>query len=150
MNGRPVWLVSGSLRDFFGAPIPSARWSTADRELLERTLLDALDGVGDPTHERFFRMPVTACIYRRLTDEEEVGLHPNWKAAPAVHMAGGPLEILRETVPGSASTKPCLSPGKDFLGGRDRDLYLLRDCGECEPCLARRALETKPVGKVEA
>ena len=53
MNGRPVWLASASLRDRLGQTVPSARWSPADRDLLEQTLEDALNGVGDPSRQRF-------------------------------------------------------------------------------------------------
>lgn len=143
MNGRPVWLASGSLRDFYDHIIPSARWTPTDRAELEAALLTALDGVGDPAHERFFRMPVTGCIHRQLTAEEEAGLGPHWEKLPAVHMAGGPLEILRETEPGALSTKPCANPSKDRPpgGGRDPDLFFIRPCGACESCLARAALE---------
>lgn len=143
MNGRPVWLVSGSLRDFFGRLIPSARWTPADTAILEATLLTALDGVGDRTRERFFRMPVTACIHRQLTADEEAGLRAEWHHAPAVHLAGGPLEILRETVPGAASTKPCRDPGRKAVPGqRDPDLFLLQDCGTCESCAARTQMDS--------
>lgn len=144
MNGRPVWLASGSLRDFFGRIIPSARWTDSDRVMLESTLLDVLEGVGDPSRERFFRMPVTACIHRQLTAAEEAGLRTEWHQQPAVHMAGGPMEILRETVAGAASTKPCANPGRrEFPGNRDVDLFLLQDCGACDPCVARSAIEVR-------
>ena len=143
MNGRPVWLVSGSLRDSFGRVIPSARWTADDRALLERTLLTELEGVGDPTRERFFRMPVTACIHRQLTAEEEAGLRAEWHARPPVHRAGGPLEILRETVPGSLSTRPCSRPGRRDVGGGDPDVYLIEECGTCETCRARAAHDAR-------
>lgn len=142
MNGRPVWLVSGSLRDTFGRSIPSARWKPEDVALLEATLLRVLDGVGDRAFERFFKMPVTACIHRKLTEKEEAGLHPSWHAAKAVHMAGGPLAILRETVEGSDSTKPCVAPRRlPVRGQSDDDLFLLEDCGGCTPCRARAKIE---------
>jgi hypothetical protein len=144
MNGRPVWLASASLRDSFGNIIPSARWSGDDRALLESMLLRALDGVGDQRFERMFRMPVTACIHRQLTAEEEAGLPQRWHELQPIHMAGGPLEILRETVPGAPSTRPCAAPVRQRVpGNRDPDLFLINDCGECETCLARIASEAE-------
>jgi len=145
MNGRPVWLASASLHDFFGRIIPSARWSAGDRWKLESTLLEVLAGVGDSSRERFFRMPVTACIHRQLTAAEEAGLRPEWHQAPAVHMAGGPMEILRETIPGALSTRPCVRPGqRNVPAARDADVFLLVDCGHCDPCRARAAIEDAP------
>lgn len=142
MNGRPVWLASGSVRDSFGRAIPSARWTFKDLSLLERTLLSVLEGVGDQAFERFFQMPVTGCIHRKLTEKEEAGLHPSWNAAKAVHMAGGPLAIIRETCEGSDSTKPCVQPlHLPSPGDPDDDVFLLEDCGLCVPCKARLALE---------
>ncbi len=100
----------------------------------------ALDGVGDVTRQRLFRMPITLCLHRVLTDEEVAGL-PGGECVTAEHLAGGPLEVLWETVPGSLSTKPCERPGRKQLDPFRPDLWLIQECGRCPPCEARARIE---------
>lgn len=151
MNGLPVWLVSLSRRvppprmRLLGYPasspiIPTGRWSTSERREAERTILDVLSGAGDRTRERLFRMNVTMCLHRALTPDEINGLPLSFHAAPPVDLAGGPIEILRETVLGRASTRPCEQPTHMPLSQTDPDLWFPADCGTCSPCIARSSI----------
>lgn len=112
--------------------------------MAERELRKVLDGVGDPTHERMFRMCLTMCFQRALTDEERTGLGDACQIEPE-HLAGGSLEVLfHNGPPEPQSAKPCENVGRNDL--RRPMLYGDRwwpriwvpvDCGECEPCEAR-------------
>jgi len=50
---------------------------------------NVLDCVGDPRRERLFRMNITLCVYRVLTDEEGSGLPPSLHEQPAINIPGG-------------------------------------------------------------
>jgi hypothetical protein len=114
------------------------RWAPAVRFEAEAGLRAALDGVGDPTRERLFRMNVTLCLHRAATDAEVAG-QPDWFLThPACGLAGGPVEVLWENTPGADSTKPCRSPRKMVLPGvKDPLLWIPQDCGRCKSCRAR-------------
>jgi len=138
MDGKPVWLASLSRRDRAGQPRPSQEWTPEERREGLRLMGRMLAGVGDDTHERAFRMPLTLCTHRVLTPSERAWL----PVRTPVHLAGGPLEILYEYgCAATPSTRPCSHPRPHYLTPGSTKHYLLRDCGECEPCLARRALE---------
>ena len=140
MDGVPVYLASLSRRTpGTGRIVPTGKWSPAWRERGAQLLRRAVAGLGDPTRERLFRMNATLCLHRALTDAELAVLPPWFHAAPAVDIAGGPVEILAETVPGRASTRPCERPARIPLDPRDPDLWIPRDCGACPPCLGRLA-----------
>lgn len=141
MNGQPVWLASASLRDRNGRLLPSREWHrTRDGDRARKVLYRTLDGVGDQHRQRLFRMPITVCLHRAATDQEVRGLPDWWRDVPAAHLAGGSVEILWETEPGSPSTRPCLAPRDVTLDGWGR-LPAIEDCGDCEPCHARAGIE---------
>lgn len=146
MGGRPVWLASTSIRNRYGQLIPSSIWRADRRTLdrLERISRRAIQGVGDYTAQRFFRMPITACFHRALTLEEEAGLPDGWKDAPAVDLAGGGIETFWSTVGDPLSVQPCDNPGKEPLpgGAWHPDLYLIIECGDCPSCRARLAVRS--------
>lgn len=139
MNGQPVWLASISRRRNNGRFHYVPEWSAAQRREGERRLRALLDGVGDPTQERLFRMNITLCLHRAAT-ADDIARAPAWfLTAPGRGLAGGPVEILSETVPGAASTKPCIAPGKQPLEYPHPHAWIPVDCGRCEPCRARAA-----------
>lgn len=138
MNGRPVWLASLSMYDR-GELIPAETWGERQIERGERLLRRVLRGVGDESRERLFRMCITMCYHRGLTDAEEASLSPEWQDAVPEHLAGGPLHVYwSKGIPDIPSTHPCESPGKEILGP---GIYLPIDCGRCAPCLSRIAIQ---------
>jgi len=135
MDGQPVWLVSGSLRDHGGAIVQTSRQTGAQRVRVVDAMNEVLDGIGDALHERCFRMNVTICIHRALRAEEEAGLPAAWCAARAIHLAGGPVGLLwSRGVQDKPSVRPCRRPAKEWLTNQ---LWIPTDCGRCAPCLAR-------------
>lgn len=137
MNGQPVWLASIS-RWREGSPVAVPRWSEATRLEAEAALRATLEGVGDSTRERLFRMNVTLCLHRAATAVEVAG-QPDWfHTHPAIGLAGGPVEVLWENTLGADSTKPCRHPRKvQFPGAKDPLLWIPQDCGQCRSCRAR-------------
>ena len=109
---------------------------------MEQQLILALAGVGDVSRERLFRMQVTLCLHRAVTEEECSDLKRRWGSLDGRAVAGGPVEVLRSRgVSEAPSAQPCRSPRKNLLpGARDPRLWIPGDCGECEPCLARKAI----------
>lgn len=151
MDGRPVWLASFSLWNQ-GRNIPTAEWTLATRRKAESQLKTLLQGAGDPSRERVFRMCLTLCYHRGLSPEEEEQLPdahlPEDQKIIPYDLAGGPLEILRVTgVKEAPSSMPCHSPRKKPLGD---GLFFPLDCGECPPCRAREAIYQEQVAKAEA
>ena len=140
MAGVPVFLASISQRDRWGQLVPTGSWTPEQRAAARRRLLEALRGVGDESRQRLFRMNITLCLHRALTDEEVADLPGWWHAAPATDLAGGPIEVLWENTPGAASTKPCRAPRRGSFPGAPPELWLPLDCGRCGPCLARAAV----------
>lgn len=142
MEGQPVWLASFSQRFLNGVIIATGSYSRMTREVATEILRGVVDGVGNPHRERLFRMNVTLCLHRALTDEEVKGLPADFHAAEAIHIAGGPVEVLWENVPARASTRPCTSPTRLYLTWSRRDLWIPEDCGRCAPCQARAAISS--------
>lgn len=137
MDGWPVWLASASLRDRNGHIVSTERWSSEMFDRVSAGLDVLLDGIGDREREREFRMCITLCRHRALTPQERAALPDWWEAAPAVDIAGGPVEVRwYRGIPERPSTQPCLVPDKQNLSP---GLWLPIDCGECEPCLDRKA-----------
>lgn len=141
MDGRPVWLASVSRRDVLGNIVPTGEWPMAMRNKAERLLKEILRGAGDPSRERLFRMNVTLCLHRGLTEAEEAGLPDWWHAAPAVDLAGGAVEVLRSRgTSGRPAQQPCENPGRELPPSYDPRLWIPVDCAECAPCLDRAAI----------
>lgn len=115
MNGQPVWLASVSRRRENGKVIYVPDWSPSQHREAERLIRRAVAGVGDTTRERLFRMNITLCLHRAATDAE-VAAQPAWFLhARGFGLAGPPVEVLSETVPGAASTKPCVAPQRQRI-----------------------------------
>lgn len=142
MHGRPVWLASLSVRDTQGRIMRALDWPRDKLNMAEELLAQALDGVGDSESERVFRMCITLCYHRALTDEEAAGLPQWWKDAPPSRLAGGPVEVLRaKGRPGLPSTAPCAKPTKELVSLEAPYPWIPRDCGHCPSCLARAELK---------
>jgi hypothetical protein len=136
MDGQPVWLASISRRRPNDRIVYVPDWSPSQRREAERLLRRVVDGIGDPSRERLFRMNITLCLHRAATDAE-VAAQPAWfLQARGCGLAGGPVEVLSETVPGAASTKPCLAPQREWID-RHPHAWIPIGCGLCEPCRAR-------------
>lgn len=141
MDGWPVWLASLSIRDRFGSIVPTAKWDVFRMGAAQNSIDALLDGVGDRSRQRSFRMCITLCRHRALTPEEADQLPDEWWTTPAKDLAGGPLEILWSVgVPETLSTQPCARPTKVRLGP---SLYFPDDCGTCETCVARATCRAK-------
>lgn len=138
-----MWLASVSAR-YEGEIVPTTLWTPEVFDGAERVLRTVLAGVGDRWRERFFRMVVTACFHRALTDEEAQGLPQWWQRHPAVHLAGGPVEVFwQHGVPAESllATMPCEQPGRQWI--KRPLLWVPVDCGQCPPCKARLEAERR-------
>ena len=143
MDGVPVYLVSVSRRSPHTNRIRTVpTWSEAEREASITLMREVLAGAGDRRRERLFRMQVTLCLHRALSDDEIAALPAWFHAAEAIDIAGGPVEVLWENVVGKASTRPCERPRKRLLdpSSGQLDLWIPIDCGSCAPCQARSAV----------
>jgi hypothetical protein len=142
MRGQPVWLASISRH----SPLSNKKimatvlWTRPVRDASAALLRRLVGPAGDATRERLFRMNVTMCLHRALTDEEVDSLPPSFHTDPPTDLAGGPVEVLWESEPGWPSTRPCQRPTRHLLNPREPLLWLPIDCGDCEPCRARAAL----------
>lgn len=137
MDGWPVWLASLSRRDRRGNIITTDRWTPAVLDAAQAHLDFLLDGLGDPGRQRSFRMCITLCRHRALTDLEHDALPDYWHAEPARDIAGGPVEVLwARGIDDTPGVRPCEHPSRQPIR---RDLWLPVDCGSCPPCLARAA-----------
>lgn len=144
MKGQPVWHASASRKNSLASrTVPTSLWSprhvAEGIDLLRRLLGPA----GNPARERHFRQPASINVHRATTDEEVQQLPAWFCEQPAINIAGGPLEILWESEPGNPSTQPCLHPTQRRGPGSSSPLmFVVGDCGQCDPCQARRVLET--------
>lgn len=147
MNGRPVWLASVSLRN--PGTILTGEYNDKQRKRALRHLRGMLRGVGDPQWERLFRMNLTLCLHRALSEHERARLPASWSNTPAYDIAGGPIEVIysRGVEPLWISADPCHSPKQHYISRR---VWAPIDCGECPPCLARAEIMRtgKPCGEV--
>lgn len=135
-----MWLVSVS-HSVAGKIVPTEIWTKDHRLRIADRLIDmVLDGRGDPRRERSFRMCITLCRHRAISDKENDELPESFHKAPATDIAGGPVEVLwsSQDMPKSDSVLPCRDPGKVPLPGQ-HELWLPVDCGRCPPCVARDA-----------
>ena len=144
MNGQPVWLASVSRFDGKGRNLPASTWRPAIQLAMERVALAVLDGVGDRNRERVFRMCVTLCVHRALTADEVAQLPPWFHDGEAIDIAGGPVEILRETESGRPSTRPSEHLTFEAVKVHGSTMHLPVDCGECGPCHARLNVSGRP------
>jgi hypothetical protein len=142
MNGQPVWLASISRRSKLhpGKPLATGLWSPQLRDESAALLRRLLGPAGNPARERLFRMNVTLCLHRACTDDEVAALPAYFHDDPPTGLAGGPIEVLWESEPGAATTRPCENPTRTFMGTTDPLLWVPLDCGACEPCRARAAI----------
>jgi hypothetical protein len=146
MDGWPVWLASMSRRDRFGRIVPTEKWSSAQMADAEDQLSTLLEGVGDPLRERCFRMCITLCRHRALSVAEHGSLPAEWHAAPAVDLAGAPVELLwSKGIPTSLAAQPCWFPERVRVGDPLAGLYVPMDCGACDTCKARLKVRTGAV-----
>lgn len=102
-------------------------------------LAGVLEGVGDPTHERLC-LNAAALIHSRVLTEAEIDA-ANLRDACATDPAGTPLRILWER--GECfvlSTRPCERGGVRLVHYNGIKIPQARECGECEPCIARERL----------
>lgn len=139
MNGQPVWLASISRMRPNGKTLYVPEWSAAQMRDAERRVRELVWGVGNPTRERLFRMNVTLCLHRAATDAEVRAQAPWFLTAPGSGLAGGPVQVLSETEPGSQSTRPCHHPERYPIDRNNTHAWIPIDCGSCVPCLARKA-----------
>lgn len=138
MYGQPVWLASMSRRSpITRRLIPTGLWSgqlrTESAALLRRLLGDG----GDARRERLFRMQATLCLQRAISGAEVAALPASFHEAPAIDLAGGPVEVLWESEVGAPSTQPCANPGHGVMDPREPLLWVPIDCGSCASCVAR-------------
>lgn len=138
MKGQPVWLASISRKRKNGQIFYVPEWSASQLRHAERLLIEMVSGVGNPQRERLFRMNVTLCLHRAATVEEVERQGACFLTAPGNGLAGGPVEILRETELGQWSTKPCTMPRRAVIGDSEH-AWIPMDCGGCAPCLGRKA-----------
>lgn len=138
-----MWLVSVSTVQN-GDFVPTEVWTADDRLKIAEGLINrVLEGRGDPLRERSFRMNITLCRHRVLSDNEKLLLPCDFKAAKAKDIAGGPVATLWHTaaMPNGPSVQPCVSPHRRYIPGLDDPrLWVPQDCGHCDPCLARAAI----------
>ena len=116
--------------------MPTSRWFARDLAHAESIVERVLDGCGDDSIQRSFRMCVTLCRHRALTAAERANTPAWFQACRPVHIAGPPLKLLwSRGVPDELETmRPCLNPSKRDLPGHP-GAYLFNLCERCEPCL---------------
>jgi hypothetical protein len=138
MNGRPVWLASVS-RWNGGKIVPAERWGPGTIRASVEVAHRVLEGVGDPSLERGFRMCTTLCFHRGLTDVEIAELPPGPGG-----LAGPPgLDVVWETPdvpPVSLSFTACAHRRFERVRGATHTLKLpVDDCTDptCLSCRAR-------------
>jgi len=136
MCGRPVWLASYSLRRN-GRIVATGRYSQQQRRAAVAALKHLLVGVGDDSMQRVFRMNVTICLHKALSRADEARIPREWLTEAGRDIAGMPVEIIEETVPGAASTRPCANPIRFVVDHSRPDLWIPTPCGRCESCEAR-------------
>jgi hypothetical protein len=148
MQGWPVWLASISYRDRSGHLIPASAWGGDRLADAQRWLMRLLTGLGDPTRERFFRMQITACLHRAISQREYDRLPEWWHTCELRDLAGGPVEVFwHRGIPDAPSTRPCANPGREVIDPRDDRLWLPIDCGSCESCQARATVRPRAGGR---
>lgn len=138
MNGQPVWLASISRIRPNWKTLYVPEWSESQRREAERQLRKMVEGVGNTSRERLFRMNVTLCLHRAATKDEVSDQQEWFMTCPGSGLAGGPVEVIFETEIGSESTRPCKTPRKRVIEPENPHGWIPIDCGSCEPCIARQ------------
>lgn len=135
-----MWLCSVSHR---GADtIGTADWNRADFRTAETLAHQALTGVGNGARERAFRMNITFCIHRALSDKEISHLPKRWNRDPG-GLAGGPVEVLwSRGIEHREAAMPCHNPWLEIIIPMRPDLWLPVDCGKCQPCVERKMIRS--------
>jgi|GEM_PF-3279334 len=140
-DGRPVWLASASFRNRRGI-IATGDWSEEQRRRAKQALENVLAGAGNPAHQRLFRMNVTLCLHRALSERETARLPETFYDAGG-GLAGGPLEILEERgMPDLPRGKPCEKPRRKHIDSSRPEFWIPEDCGICAPCRDRAQIRT--------
>lgn len=136
MNGEPVWLASASYRR--GVEIlGTSDWQPRHFRRAEKVVTQGLAGVGDSDRQRAFRMNITFCVHRALTDGEKARLPASFLEGPGGG-AGPPVEVLWSCgIEHSLASMPCENPGHREVIPERPDLWLPESCGSCAVCLAR-------------
>ena len=147
MAGQPVWLCSVSYHPK-GGTLGTARWSQADFALAERLAHAALRGVGNQDCERAFRMNITFCIHRAVSEQELALLPVDWECSSG-SLAGGPVAVLwSRGIEHRASAMPCENPWHLVIDVNRSDLWIPEDCGKCGPCVARAQIAAGLSGRL--
>ncbi len=136
MNGQPVWLASVSYSKK-SRIVATGNWPKFRFRRAERLAHRILFGVGDDEKERGFRMNITFCVHRALSESEKDQLPSEWQGAPG-GLAGGPVEVLfSRGIETTQAALPCTDPSRDIIDSTRPDLWFPIDCGICYPCEAR-------------
>lgn len=143
MDGQPVWLCSVSCHGNNAIPgkkprtVATGEWTPEMFATAEKLAHAALKGVGDESRERAFRMNITFCIHRAVSDKEKAKLPAKWATAPG-GLAGGPIQVLwSRGIEHKPASMPCENPTHMIIDLARPDLWAPGDCGLCEPCKAR-------------
>src|SRR5882672_5286396 len=137
MQGRPVWLASIAFRDRFGDVIPTTSWTDEMLAWADDAIDRSLSDLGDESREVSFRMMVTLCRHRGLSDAEEAALPIDFNQFQATDTAGTAVELLWARGVSGDAHRPCEQPGKIFAFASRTDIWLPEPCGQCGPCKAR-------------
>lgn len=135
-----MWLASISLWTPKGTFLPTERWGPGVMRKARRAATELLAGLGNDNQERGFRMIKTLCVHRVVNDAE-LATCPDRRAR---FLAGSGVEELwrTEDFPELPLTAHRCRKGAwqtvDFEGHK---VKIPGDCGECGPCLARKAYE---------
>ena len=138
MSGEPVWLASVSLRRK-GRIKATGDWTRRQFLDAEACVNHALVGAGNNNRERAFRMNITFCVHRALSEDEQARLPSSWQDAVG-GLAGPPVEILwSRGIEHTLASMPCRSPLWLVVDANRPDLRVPEGCGACDVCRAREA-----------
>lgn len=139
MGGRPVWLASVAMRGPGGEIVPTPALSAHRFARAQAIARQALEGAGDRGREVLFRMNLSTCLHRGLTEAEEASLPESFHRFCATDTAGTAVEVLYVRGVSGVAHLPCERPTKRYLRAEPH-YWLPEPCGECGPCAAREAV----------
>ena len=88
--------------------------------------------------QRAFRMNITFCVHRALSDGEKAALPDSFLAGPGGE-AGPPVEVLwSKGIPETLASGACENPGHRVVIPGRPDLWVPEGCGRCAVCVARQ------------